>query len=492
MARNYYTLEPDTTYLLDRHYTRGRAGAKIEFITRHHLMYIGGVKAVVDNIWRTRKASAQIVIDPKGEVGQAVNDWDTAWANANRWANQRTIAIEHSNITGRVNRNDFAPASWNISDDTLISGARWAAGSCLKFGLGAPVYGKNIRDHGEFSSTGCPVHLWGPHPRNPWGGKAGKYHNEWMEEATWFYGQLAKKLVMPDGTPIKFNNKARAVGTSRKVKQLEYSRAHVAQDTFYNCGPASVQTIILSATGNVVGENILGRELGTTTRGTDYIGQFPKVLNNHIPGAQYRHRDMPNDPPTNAQKEQLWRDLTTSIDAGHGVVANIVAPPSNYPRAVAPSTIHPAYRGGTVYHYIAVMGYSDEGQRKVWVADSGFSPYGYWLAFDQLATLIPPKGYAYSTAKPKEKPMTHTILGGVSAAALNDAKLAAQSADEALTAPIPSAINKRKAFTVTEYLVLIDRAVWEQRALLKALAAKTGLDPDKIIAEAIARDNGGK
>ena len=45
------------------------------------------------------------------------------------------------------------------------------------------------------------------------------------------------------------------------------------------------------------------------------------------------------------------------------------------------------------------MGWRDDGQRKVWVADSGFSPYGYWLSFDQLCTLVVPKGYAYSTIK---------------------------------------------------------------------------------------------
>lgn len=198
-------------------------------------------------------------------------------------------------------------------------------------------------------------------------------------------------------------NPPKSKETTVGEKRLDYPRDHVAQDTFYNCGPASVQTIILAATGKVVGESTLGRGLGTHRGGTDYIGQFPKVLNAHIPGAKYEHRDMPHDPPTEEEKERLWRDLTSSIDAGHGVVANIVAPPSNYPRAVAPSTINPAYAGGTVYHYIAVLGYATEGQRRVWVADSGFTPYGYWLAFDQLASLIPPKGYAYSTAKPPKK-----------------------------------------------------------------------------------------
>lgn len=185
-------------------------------------------------------------------------------------------------------------------------------------------------------------------------------------------------------------------------KVLDYPRDQVTQETFYNCGPASSQTVIRAATGQLLREVDLAGELGTTTNGTDYIGRFPAVLNKHIPGSAYTYRDMPNDPPTSAQEQQLWDDIVHSIDAGHGVVANIVAPPSNYPRAVAPSTISPAYSGGTVYHYIAIMGYSDNGERRVWVADSGFTPFGYWLAFSQLATLIPPKGYTYSTAEPED------------------------------------------------------------------------------------------
>ncbi|MFR9973267.1 C39 family peptidase [Corynebacterium striatum] len=179
-------------------------------------------------------------------------------------------------------------------------------------------------------------------------------------------------------------------------KVLQYPRDQVGQDTFYNCGPASCQTVIRAATGSLIAESELGRCLRTHRGGTDWIGQFPTVLNHFIPAAHYRHREMPNDPPTAAQRDRLWEDIVGSIDRGHGVVANIVAPPSNYPRAVAPSTIQPIYKGGTVYHYFAVMGYSDQGQRRVWIADSGFYPGGYWLALDQLATLIPPKGYAYS------------------------------------------------------------------------------------------------
>lgn len=197
----------------------------------------------------------------------------------------------------------------------------------------------------------------------------------------------------------------RLLGGPVAEKVLNYPRDQVHQDTFYNCGPATVQTILRAATGEYVTESVLGRELGTHTGGTDYIGQFVPVLNRRLPGGAWRYRSMPNDPPTAAQRDHLWADITASIDAGFGVVANIVAPPSNYPRAVPPSTIRPAYSGGTIYHYFAVMGYSDAGGRRYWIADSGFSPYGYWIGHDQLATLIPPKGYAYSTAQPEDTDM---------------------------------------------------------------------------------------
>jgi len=79
---------------------------------------------------------------------------------------------------------------------------------------------------------------------------------------------------------------------------------------------------------------------------------------------------------------------------------NWVAPPSNYPRGVKGS-ISPRYGGGTVYHYVAAMGYDNTpGARAVWIADSGFWPFGYWCGFNQVATLIPPKGYTYSDAAP--------------------------------------------------------------------------------------------
>lgn len=195
-------------------------------------------------------------------------------------------------------------------------------------------------------------------------------------------------------------------GTQERTQTVDvilgYDRAHVKQDTYYWCGPATAQTIINARDRRLIPESQLAREMGTHTGGTDHIGLVQHALDQYLPGAGYEVVLMPNDPPSTAQIEALWRNLKASIDAGYGVAANIVAPPSNYPRPSHTSTQALAYGGGTVYHYVAFMGYAVDahGGRHVWWADSGFAPHGCWVSLEQTASLIPPKGYAYSTAAP--------------------------------------------------------------------------------------------
>ena len=174
-GRDYLRVEPDLYALLPvspARFTRGRR-AKIEYITRHHTA--GKLDAaVINRVWRDREASAHYLVDPTGKVSQHVNDADTAWSNASAHSNARSISIEHSNDGG---------PDWSISDETIINGARWAAALCLFYGLGRPVYGRNIRDHKEFSGTSCPYHL----------AKGGKYHDRWMAEAQRFYDELSAR-----------------------------------------------------------------------------------------------------------------------------------------------------------------------------------------------------------------------------------------------------------------------------------------------------------
>jgi hypothetical protein len=156
------------------------------------------------------------------------------------------------------------------------------------------------------------------------------------------------------------------------------------QETGYWCGPAAVR-IALSARGIYRSQADLAAELGTHTGGTDWIGQVTRVLSNYV--GWYETKEMPNDPPTQAQKDLLWRDIVLNINNNYPIVANIVAPPGNQPPGYPPDQ--------TIYHYFTVIGYNDI-DRTVLIADpASFGGYQfYWLTFDHLASLIPPKGYS--------------------------------------------------------------------------------------------------
>lgn len=179
--KNWDTLEPDEVKLLTKHFSPGRGGAKIEFVTLHHMAMIGGLSECW-NVWQSREASAHYTVDINGRIGQAVWDRDTAWSNANLWSNQRSISIEHSNSGG-------AAQDWPISEKTREEGAHLVAAICKYYKLGRPVSGKNVRFHNIESggATGCPWHL---RPGQ-------KYHDAYMRRAQYWYDQMTKPAPKP-------------------------------------------------------------------------------------------------------------------------------------------------------------------------------------------------------------------------------------------------------------------------------------------------------
>ena len=186
---------------------------------------------------------------------------------------------------------------------------------------------------------------------------------------------------------------AEAIAASKPVPKLGYSTQTLKtlnidfqyQQTGYWCGPAATR-IALSARIFPPSQQQLANELPTTTNGTDWIGQVTRVLNNHLGTGWYETKEMPNDPPTQAQRDLLWRDVVLDINNNYPIVANIVAPASNHP---------PGYPNYTIYHYFTVIGYDDSDQTVLIADPAGFAPTAtYWLTFNQLATLIPPKGYS--------------------------------------------------------------------------------------------------
>lgn len=155
------------------------------------------------------------------------------------------------------------------------------------------------------------------------------------------------------------------------------------QETGYWCGPAATR-IALSARGVYRSQSQLAAELGTHTGGTDWIGQITNVMSRYV--GWYETKEMPNDPPTQAQRDLLWRDIVLNINNNYPIVANIVAPANNHP---------PGYPNYTIYHYFTVIGYNDSNMTVLIADPANFGGNKiYWLTFNQLATLIPPKGYS--------------------------------------------------------------------------------------------------
>jgi putative chitinase len=180
---------------------------------------------------------------------------------------------------------------------------------------------------------------------------------------------------------------------------LDYPREIVKQTEFWSCGPGAAE-IVLRGRGVNVSEQQLIRDIGTDQDGTDFVGLIEqRALNKHDPAGKWKSVYLPKDPPTQAQKEDFWRHVVQSIQGNRrGLVLNWVVPPWNRPKPVAPSTVAFSYPNAWVWHYVACMGFSDEGMRKCWIADSGFSPGGGWVSWEQTVSLITPKGYAFSAA----------------------------------------------------------------------------------------------
>lgn len=182
---------------------------------------------------------------------------------------------------------------------------------------------------------------------------------------------------------------------------LPFDRKIIRQDTGYWCGPASAQ-MALSSRGKFVDEATLARECKTTTNGTDNVGQIERVLDVRLPEGRYLSvypgglKIGTPARPANERRDYFWWDVVRSIDAGFPVILNWVVPPGRKPIRGVKGSPNPAYGGGTTYHYVTCVGWSDEGNNgrpALLIADSGFSPNVYWVDFETAFQLIHTDGY---------------------------------------------------------------------------------------------------
>ncbi|MFC4145045.1 C39 family peptidase [Micromonospora mangrovi] len=166
---------------------------------------------------------------------------------------------------------------------------------------------------------------------------------------------------------------------SKKVLDYTYE----AQTTYYNCGPAAVRNA-LSATGIERTQDELAVALGTTEMGTNSAEDTTRVLNQQVKGDPYRTR-MIDGVPSAAETERLRTDVVKAISNGRGVVANVAGDATD-----TDGGWH-SFPGG---HYIAVVGYSNDG-RTLRIADSADpSLPAYWISAADLANWMATRGYS--------------------------------------------------------------------------------------------------
>ncbi|MBO4210610.1 C39 family peptidase [Micromonospora echinofusca] len=194
----------------------------------------------------------------------------------------------------------------------------------------------------------------------------------------------------PTGTPSAVAKPVRKVAVqattakpkppAKKVLDVDYQ----AQTTYYYCGPAAVRNA-LTVRGIERSQDALAGPLNTDEGGTDSAYDTTRVLNDVTGTDFYRTRLIPGGSATEAQMDQLRADVVRAVSTGYAVVANVAGSVTD-----TEGGWH-SFPGG---HYIAVVGYADDG-RSVRIADSADpATASYWLETTVLANWIATRGYS--------------------------------------------------------------------------------------------------
>ena len=129
-------------------YTNGRNTA-ITDITLHHMAGVLSAEQCGNIFARAgRGGSSHYGIGNGGEIGQYVDEADTAWANSNWPSNCRSVTIEISNSE--------IGGDWPVGDAAYSSLIKLVADIARRNNLGTLVAGKNLTWHSMFAPTTCP------------------------------------------------------------------------------------------------------------------------------------------------------------------------------------------------------------------------------------------------------------------------------------------------------------------------------------------------
>lgn len=138
-----------TVWSAEGNYTHGRSGRKIEMVTLHHMAGVLSAQQCGMIFQQAgRGASAHYGIGKDGKIGLYVDEYNTAWANANWDSNCKAVTIELSN--------SMASGDYPVSDIVLNKAIDLIVDIFKRNNLGKCVKGQNLTWHSMYSSTYCP------------------------------------------------------------------------------------------------------------------------------------------------------------------------------------------------------------------------------------------------------------------------------------------------------------------------------------------------
>ncbi|GAA4016292.1 hypothetical protein GCM10022247_44170 [Allokutzneria multivorans] len=180
-----------------------------------------------------------------------------------------------------------------------------------------------------------------------------------------------------------------SAGSVNALSSKVLNHTWYGQETWYWCGPGSAKMAIATRR-TPPSQQQLANYMGTTTNGTNHIGLVRNALNYYIGTSWFEVKNLP-DPPSQAQRDRLQYDLVLNVNNNFPMVANVVS-----------GWRPPGYPGGTIYHYVAVVGYRAGGAEAL-IADPAAAgagggswnnvPRTYWISTYNLGTWIGGKGY---------------------------------------------------------------------------------------------------
>ncbi len=182
--------------------------------------------------------------------------------------------------------------------------------------------------------------------------------------------------------PVKPKVKKATTVAIPAAKDLKFDFQY--QINGYYCGPAATR---MAASTRIAppSQDTIAMAMGTTTSGTNSAADTTAELNRLEHTDFYHTTFIPAGGATTSAISELEKNAVHAISNGYGIVANIVGSAED-----SSGGFH-EYDGG---HYIAVIGYSDNG-RSIHIADpAGEGADTYWMSASTLANWMSSRGYS--------------------------------------------------------------------------------------------------